>query len=338
MLVVFKKYQIFIFLLLVLGLLVLIKLAVKPGPAKPIPSPLPKILFSPIPEAPATLEYSLEGALPEFPQKASVYKIVTTPIISLDEARILAASFGLSGEPKTSQDIKKGSFYSWATEEKYISIGGNPPIVSFSLTSFSEISTSAAVLPTKIAAETAQKILVERGLAKPSIDFASPKFTYFQVLGGNLKETKDIDVSQVIKVSYNYQLDSLLFVDSTPASPPISVFLGPGSELLRLIYTKYPEDFEKIQEITLLSGQKAWDHLKNQKGTIVHLLSEEDVNLEIPPAYSLASAKIDKAFLAYYYSPSETQVLPIFVFEGETTDQIGKVVKIAVYLSATPEP
>lgn len=338
MLVKFKKYLVFIVLIFILLGIIVLKMAVKPQAPQPIP-PSVTMEIPPAPEAPPNLDYSFAVEFPDLPRQVPVYTITNPPAVSLDEARVLAAGFGLSGEPIVSQDIKEGDFYSWTAEDRYLSVGGKPPVISFGRTLFN-ISTQSAVLSPKIAAQVGEKILKEKGLAKPNLDLSNPKFSYFKIKRQSLEETKDSQEAQVIKVSFDYQINSLPLLPGSPAASPVSLFLGPNEELVRLIYTKYPQELTKTQEATLLSSQQALENLKAQKGTIVHLLSEEDINSEVPPVYQISRATINRVFLAYYYPPTpETQVLPIFVFEAKAVDQkTGKTVKTIVYLPATLEP
>jgi len=334
MFLILKKYAVFLVLIFILVGIVFLKATVRPQPPQPSSSPTITIVIPPAPEAPASLDYSFALKFPDFPKKLPAYKIINQPTISLDEARVLAAGFGLSGEPIVSWDINQGNFYNWTAGDRYLSIGGKPAVISFGLSSFN-FSTSSAVLAPKLASQEAEKILKERGLVKPNIDLANPSFSYFRVEKQSLVETKNSQEAQVIKVSFNYQLDSLPFLGSAPSASPISLFLGPNGELVRLIYTKYPEELTKAQEVALLSAEQALENLKNQKGTIVYSLAEEDINSEVSPVYQLSRANLTRVFLAYYYPSSpETQILPIFVFEGEAPDQSGKMVKIIVYLPA----
>jgi len=334
MLVNFKKYLIFIVLLLVLLVVVFLKFFIKPT-SRETPPPVAEISLSPLPEAPPGLNYSFEGKLPDVPQTLDTYQVSSFADFSANEAKNIAASFAFSGEPAISQDALVGNYYTWNTDDQYLSLGGKPPIISFGLYS-PKISSSSAVLATKTAANLSEKTLTEKKLTSANIDLNNPDFAYFISKPEGLEQIQEATTAQIVRVSYNYKLGDLPLLNKNPSSPAISLFFGPDGQLLRLDYIKYPDSFAKNKnQVSLLTAQRAWENLKSNKGTIVYVMADKDLNSDIPQIYNINMTKVNNISLAYYYPNfPETTIGPIFVFEGQSPDASGNLVKVIVYLSA----
>lgn len=334
-----KKYWLLVFLSLVLVFLVVIKFVFLPFLSRQEPATvfLPKPSLAPIPEAPQNLSYSFEKDLPFFPKTLPIYKIVQTPASSLPGAKKLAKDFGFETEPQISNDIDAGVFYNWADDSKHLSVGGKPAVIIFGQPSLKQIDSKAVVLPSKTAAQTAEKILKEKGLDNPLLDLTNPQIIYLQINNGSLKTVRSPQEAQIIRIGYSYKIDSFPLLGNTPSSPAVFLLLDPKGELLKLIYTKYPVNFEKGREVKIINNEEIKKRLANREGIILYSLSEEDLESESPPAYQVGLVKISRAYLAYYYPPGGGVeiIQPVFVFEGEAVDRAsGKTVKTMTFLPA----
>lgn len=335
-----KKHKIIVILSIILLITLIIKVLAGRTPIPTPAAPLPKLEKAASQDLPQNLDLSFEKQLPVFPEKINVYKISAASSFSLPQAKTLALNLGFLGEPQVSTAPDAGVFYNWTTPEKYLAIGGKPTLINFGFSSFNVASNSAAP-QTDLAIAKAEDFLQKNKLTSSLLDFKKPQVEYYQVDGESLKKVADPKEARVIKISFFYNLNSLPLLNNAPTSLPVSVWLGPSLEILKMTFIKYPENFEKTKEATVFSKEEIERRLKNHEGTIIYSLSEKDVNAEVQPNYQINLAQITRSSLAYYYPPSteETDLViqPIFVFEADSFDQLtGKPVKSIIYLPATP--
>lgn len=130
------------------------------------------------------------------------------------------------------------------------------------------------------------------------------------------------------------KIDGATVVTNKPIAPPTSVWVGKNGKVQKALATIF--SLEETKTYPLRSLVIAQQDLFRQKGVLVWLEKEETYGF-LPPK-TIGEITIERVSLAYFL-PLKTFVFfePIYIFEGKTELENGKVVRVTIYLPAVEE-
>lgn len=301
---------IIIFLFLVgMRLVTFIKEALTP-PAPPDASfgKLPPISFPD--QQKESIKYSLDtisGFLPDFSDRAKVYKITAQPptLLALDKTQQKIAQLGFTSKgTKIAEDI-----YQWVDQgsglQRQITINifssdftlSSPYLVTPSLQTLNNTDQEKII-------ELAKSFLSSISLLPQDLDETKTKTTFYSIQKSELVLVSEIENAKIAKVDF-FQKD----IDSLPIhSSAINFLIGKENNNLKVVDVRY---FHKnISDISsayaIKSAQDAFSQLKKGEAYIVS--NPQNTNEVV----------IKNAYLGYYIGEYKQEFLmPIIVFKGE---------------------
>lgn len=287
----------------------------------PTPPPPPTVSFGKLPlisfpsdASDKNFNYSLDtlsGALPPFPDRMKVFRIVSNSpdLLALQRARDKVSTVGISsGETSISNQV-----YQWND--------GGPLNKTITMNIFSQnfsLSSSFTSDPIVLAAgnlpdpngaiTTAQTFLSSIKSFPDDIDIDKSKTLLFSINNNTLTSATSVSNAQIIEVDF-FQKD----IDKTPIYYPkavnstMSVLVAAGQDQAQVVQVNFYHQNIASDSATypIKNAQQAYDELKQGKGYVASYFGNSD------------NISIKNVSLGYYMSDKKQDyLLPIAVFEG----------------------
>ncbi|OGV95791.1 hypothetical protein A2W24_03955 [Microgenomates group bacterium RBG_16_45_19] len=298
---------------------------------------LPNIRF-PTKFQPA-VSYSSEfptGQVPTLIDRAAVYLVPAkkSPLLALDEAKVVAKSFGFEAEPiQRSEELYQFAKESPlpATVDMYIYWGVF--ILSTDWSKDPDFLTTKRLPTEEQAIDEVKSTLKKAGLLDTDLINGEVKITYLKAVNGVYRETVSLSEADFIQVDLYREG----VTETTPGYTPdprqglvrAVVSGNPKMRIVQLEYYYYPIDSNTAGIYPLKSTEQAWAELQAGNGYIAQL--DPDIS----------SVVVRRLNLGYYESfQPQYYYQPIYVFRGDN-NFVGYVEAVAPPTqlpTLTPEP
>lgn len=284
------------------------------------PSP-PQASFGKLPSVPFPIQvkenisYSLDtltGFLPNFSDRAKVYRITSDPptLLGLDKTREKVSAIGFKSDGvQIAEDI-----YQWVDQNKSLQRKitmnifssdftlSSPYLVTQSLEKFSAPDEKSR------ATEVAKSFLFSMSLFPQDIEENKTKTALYLIEGSVLAPASKISNAKIVRVDFfQKDLDGLPIYYDKGLSSTIDFLVGKEGQELKVVSARYfHKNISKISSTyAMKSASQAFSELQKGKAYIAY-----------KPADTVEFT-IKKVFLGYYIGEMQQEFLmPVVVFEG----------------------
>lgn len=285
------------------------------------PPPPPQAAFGKLPAIPfpnqvkENISYSLDtltGFLPNFSDRAKVYKINSEPptLLGLDKTRQKVSSIGFKSDGvQIAEDT-----YQWvdqgASLQRMITMNifssdftlSSPYLVTQSLQTFSTLDQKDR------AAEVARSFLSSMSLFPQDVDESKTKVALYSIAGSALIPTSKISNTKIVRVDFfQKNLDGLPIYYDRGISSTIDFLIGKESNELKVVDARFfhKNISQTSSTYAIKAASQAFSELQKGKAYIAY---KPDNTVEFI---------IKKVFLGYYIGENQQDFLmPVVVFEG----------------------
>jgi hypothetical protein len=293
------------------------------------PPPPPQASFgklTPIPfpdQIKENLSYSLDtltGFLPNFSDRAKVYKIIPDPptLLGLDKTKQKVSEIGFSSSgTQIAEDV-----YQWIDQNKLLqrTISMNIFSSDFTLSSPYLITNSFENFsgPNEInnAIKTAKTFLSDMSLLPKDIDENKTKTVQYSIEESELVPTSKISNAKIVRVDFfQKDLDKLPIYYEKGVSSTLDFLVGKQQKTLEVVSARFLHKniSETSSTYAIKTADQAYSEL--QKGN-AYIANKAPNTVEFT---------IKKIFLAYYIGENQQEFLmPVIVFEG-TNDLVAYI-------------
>lgn len=336
----FKKYWVFILLATIATMLLFIRLSQKPTTPPQKEEPLP--IFGTLPQPKSGfaeilgkgLSYKISLSQSDFaknPEKLPVYKTkkFTKEEIILRCAR-LTSDLGFFKPPEETQR-KDGLFLFWHEGENHL--GVNVSSGQFLLSGTFPLSSAPQAFSPSQIQELIQEKLLGWGLVEKKIEVKETRG--YQRTGSELLPIKELSQAEVFRLIFNPSFDSFSLVGIGPAKNLIEAKADNKGTLLSLIFNLHQADKEIVDEYPLKSFEETTKELKEGKGQIIQVLTQEGEERSIPSQDQIGEVQIS-SFSIVYYETVESQDFyqPVFLLKGKISLKNGEAYQASFILPA----
>lgn len=274
---------------------------------------LPSVEFPPPTSLPIYKLNTVNGVLPEFPDRINVYKMQEKDpnLLGLTNARLKMRAIRF-----TANEIKiSPAVYQWKSldpPERFIQFD----IVSESFNLFSNYSENPDVLLARfLPSEKEARRRIDNFLGRlgeDGMDFDNDKtqFTYFTISNKKLRRVGGLNEAQIIQVDlFQKQVSKMdIYYPYTYFNESLMKFLigsGPDTyEIMETHYVHQKADEKTFSDYPIITSSQAFENLKAGKA---YIFNPEGV----------AQVEITDIQLAYYIGEkSQKYLMPIIVFRG----------------------
>lgn len=285
------------------------------------PPPPPQAAFGKLPPIPfpnqvkENITYSLDtltGFLPNFSDRAKVYRIIFDPptLLGLDKTRKKVSEIGFtSEETQITEDV-----YQWIDQGQSLQrkIAINIFSSDFSLSSPYLITQSlqAFTKPEEkdLATEVARSFLADMSLFPQDIDNNKTKAILYSIGGGTLIPTSKISDAKITRVSFfQKNIDGFPIYYNRGISSTIDFLVGKEKNQLKVVDARFfHKNISKtISTYAIKTASQAFSELQKGKAYIAY-----------KPANTVEFT-IKQVLLGYYIGEDQQDFLmPIIIFEG----------------------
>ncbi len=259
-----------------------------------------------------------------FPSSLPLLDVGTASVISLDQAKGYAKSFGFNSDPQALTDTIDGTVYFWANNNSSLTIRPKSNQIKFLL---SQGATSRTRLTETNLISKTGLYLVQRNLTSQTN--TKTAFVSYQKNGGEGTTITTIDQADFAYVNFAISEADYKVVTINPLSSPLRVRVLPDGTVVEVDIIRLPQ----IAKGNVLYQLKNFDQF-NTAVTSSKIVSLDDGNMVSPnpltnPIKSVNASSIELAYLMN--SLSSTTCQPVFVIKG-TADIEGLGNNISVYL------
>jgi hypothetical protein len=285
------------------------------------PPAAPQAAFGKLPTVPfpsqvkENISYSLDtltGFLPNFSDRAKVYKTVSDPptLLGLDRTRGKVAKVGFSSSgTQISEDT-----YQWAGQNESLQTTMTMNIFSSDFTFSSSYLTSPSLEPFSgpdekdEAIKIAKSFLSVMSIFPQDIDEDKTKATSYSLANGVLNPTSKISDTRIVKVDFfQKDLDGLPIYYQKGISSTFDFLIGKESKELKVVDARFfhKNISQTSSTYAIKTAGEAYSELKKGNAYIAY---------KNPNTVEFT---IKKVFLGYYVGEGPQEfVMPVVVFEG----------------------
>lgn len=256
---------------------------------------------------------TLTGTLPNFPDRATVYKTIPSKpnLLALERAEEKVEGIGFTSKPTRISDIK----YVWTiSEAPFKKLEMDVLTLNFNLTSNfindEDILAAKSLLDGEKAKDVVKSLLSSLGNTPKDIDMEKTKTTLLAIHNNSLIEATSLSNTHIIRVDY-YQKDINkfpIYYSSYPQTP-LNFFVGStqrGPQVVAANFFHQTIDENTSATYPIKTAEEAFNLLKSGEGYIAS-----------SPAKG-GNIAIKNITLGYYLGNETTNFLmPIIVFEGD---------------------
>jgi hypothetical protein len=296
------------------------------------PTPEPAVSFGtllfPNPLTDKKIQYSVPTA-PSFPTKIDIYRALPQTF-SEQSMNQISKALNFSVAPQKALGTR-GTVYIWSTKNSNLTIGSNPPEISFvsntsALGQFPEsLESLGAVANNYINSFVPAPFPISRTIINSR---------RFQSKAGAKTGPGETPGASIVQFEFSASIEGLPIYVGQFAAPAAWVRIDASTKPVAFFAYALPS-FIKETSQTIISSEEATSRLVSNRGILVNVAADESTDkqyfLQEPPG----AATITKVELAYYFSPENQILNPVYVFRGKGTAQ-GTAVKTTTIVSAFP--
>ncbi len=300
---------------------------------------------------------TIDGNLPQFPDRLNVYKIIKPEPTLLSERNIKQLA---SDMYFTDQYTKKSSSeFVWVDGTYNRSMVANAVTENFTLrTQLVPLGTALSAVPTikeDDAIAMVSNFIKSKSLLN-DIDSKSIKYTSIPskiVLGSLKEETLNPNQSKIIKIDANRYINiyekhrrseklvkSFPILGPNPKNSLISFFVTNHKDVYKfpiISYTYWKYDQENPSDYYLSDISSVWQTITEGNGVIAYIKPSKNDYYDYINNVDVSNIDIRNVYLAYYepseYSEDTQYLQPIYVFEGkfsqpdmQPNDELGDII------------
>lgn len=291
----------------------------KPPPPNNAFGKLPAISF-PAPVSPqfTQLTFSLEtvdGGLPRASDSATVYFMpkAAANLLALSNTQQFAKRLDFDITPyQETKTIYRFEDLQFPLRKLRYDIVSNNFVLKYGFEQDTSIFSEGTIRDPGAAEQDAKNLLQTYLLYKPDFVNGEKKVTNLRLVGNTLVPIQNLSQTDAMRVDFfRSSVNKLGVVTPNPDEGQIRVtFSGsknPKKQLVELVYTYWPIDYQTSATYQLKSIDQAWQELQEGKGFIAKY-----------PINGEASAAVRNVYLGYYDSfDPQTYLQPVYVFQGD---------------------
>lgn len=250
---------------------------------------------------------------------APVYGI-SEDIPTRSEMTLLVESLGFEGPFETLDDTVHGQVFRWVAGERTLTMPKDRRSFelyhNFPLEFLEE---NNAPLPGEdTAKEKADAFLESKGLLS---DFLKSARVSVRPLKIGIQEKEEVPWSDadVVEVVYRVYLDEKpLFIGREPTLEAVSLWFGPGGEVLQLRYNFLGRIEDDLGEYPLKSAEEVTESLEKQEAFVLQYVAEG--KYEVPPSIEDLESVTVRDIQLVYFKKRQTQdyLQPMFMIEADS--------------------
>jgi hypothetical protein len=273
-------------------------------------------------------EYKVE-ATTSFPKNIDAYLSIGTP-----SAKTLASTIvtviNIGGTPQYIRSTT-GDIYMWN------GINNDSVIASEGLSHIAYASTPGTNKklegPLESYYSAAEQFLVPFNLTKEPVRLVRTSPRYFNPSNGDANETTSMIEATSVELRFQYAINSIPIYFGSASGPSVTVRLDANKKIISVSAYIIPVFTKTTTDNQIVLSQEAVARLNNNEGRITDLVSsdkgDQPYYFDSPPTV----VDVVNVDLAYYYSPSQKTLVPVFAFKG-TGSVGGKTVETTTLVSA----
>lgn len=255
---------------------------------------------------------TISGFLPNFSDRAKVYKIISDPptLLGLDKTREKVSQIGFDSNGFQIAEAE----YQWIDQNRSLQRKiimnifssdftlSSPYLINQSLQTFSGPDEKNRAI------DVAESFLSDMSLFPEDLDENKTKITLYSIEGSTLISTSKISKTKIIKVDFfQKDIDSLPIYYDKGISSTISFLVGKENNELKIVDARFfhKNISETSSAYAIKTANQAFSELQKGKAYIAY---KPDNTVEFT---------IKKVFLGYYIGENQQDFLmPIIIFEG----------------------
>lgn len=266
---------------------------------------------------------------PFLPTIVSVYEF-RYPRDLLATAKTIASWFLITNEPTVAQ-LADGTLYIFSQGEVSLSVGLDPVTISYS--AYPKVGLTTLSSPDTFYSQQANQFIQKNKLLPPGATLSSPTIEYLAPRGNDPNYTTR-DKATSIKISYRLLLSGRPLYTHQSGNSTISITYDSTNTLEDFTGFYFSGIVDTKKTTNVLSQTEAVSRLQTNQGVLAWIEAKEDVNKEGASTYSFSAVDIKKISLGYYYTPRQPLLAPVYVFDGNTTDQKNRKIDTITIVSA----
>lgn len=267
------------------------------------------VLPSPIVTSQPT--YQVPMVTDNFPRTLPVYKVTSKP-----QLEALGSSFSLSMGIHVQPQIipsTRGLVYIWTDNKQSVVAHEGLSTISFS---GNGEAVDALSLPLETYYASADRFTAPLQLSNQIIQLARVAPQYFRPNAGGANEVNSASAATSVQLNYQYTIGGVPVYVGASTRPSVFVRLNAKAEVLTLTAQVLPSFVKTNDSAPLVPYADAAQALLRGDGRLTDLVSgdfgDQPYYFDVPPQIS----NIQDIKLAYYYSTSQNQLIPVYSFKG----------------------
>lgn len=248
------------------------------------------------------------------------------------QALLVAQALGLAGEP-TEIPGTRGTLFTWQQDGKTLTVGGQPTEVSYTAYQSSRTAVGAQSIDVDAIAE---QLIKQIGLITPGVSLQKTKIALYEPTSDGPKETANTSLATTLRADYSYTIDEYPIYTRYP-NPALSIQIN-GDRQTEALNAYWYTGVQKTESVVpIVSYEEAVRRLLAGEGALLAVNVQDPPLTDIPQKFTVQTSTISKAELAYYYTPGNTILAPVFVFYGQGIDsETNKPADTLTVVSALP--
>jgi hypothetical protein len=222
--------------------------------------------------------------------------------------------------------------YIWTGTGGTFSNSGSPATFSFTASApfVGTITQNISELDSK-----AKQYISSLGILSPKYSFKLTRSELFAPQQDFANQTDDLTKATVAQLDYQAYVENTPIYLSSAGYPSAWIRYGNNFELLGFSFYALPDVQTIAGAELIITYAQAVNRLTTNRGVLSYQSIAAPGEIPIILESAPENIVVDQSELAYYYSPGQTTLQPIFIFFGKGTVE-GKTVQTVSLVSATP--
>ncbi len=280
------------------------------SPAITVPQPalpLPITTNQPVYQAPA--------GDTGFPQALPIYTVASKPQVKTLGSSF-ALSLGITGQPQEIPSTQ-GPVYMWTNNNQAVVAHEGLSTISFS----GDGGVNEPInLPLETYYASADRVIASLQLSDQIVQLTRVAHQYFRPNAGDANEVGSVSQATSIQLNYQYTINGVPVYVGASTRPSVFVRLNAKAEVITLTADIIPSFTAPGDTTPLIPYTDAAQNLLRGEGRLTDLVSgdlgDQPYLFDSPPQVS----NVRDVNVAYYWSPQQNQLVPVYVFKG-----VGKI-------------
>ena len=182
----------------------------------------------------------------------------------------------------------------------------------------------------------ARAFLLKNNRLTDELSNSDYKVNFMKTGGFETFQVNNFEDADILSIEFYPKVNNYLIVGNTPFSSLMEVLLNKKGIIKKVSDATANYDQSEARTLPIVSFEKAWQMLTEQKG-IITALSVQETTYNPQPA-RVQQVIVNTASLAYFQEQNlPASLQPIWVFTGDTVIDGATYSKVAIYLPAIEE-